>query len=312
MKKTLALLLCLLLALSLTACGDEPTKTSTDTPSQTASETATVETETATATATAATAPAPSVTKATPSATSPKAPSNPVTKPHGGADENSHSTVSATSKQNIRKNPISNSTNIGDTAYFGAYEQDNNTANGKEDIAWIVLAKENGNALVISQYALDCQPYNTKYTNVTWESCSLRQWLNGAFLNDAFSADEQAKIEATKVTADKNREYSTNPGNATTDKVFLLSTTETEKYFATNEARKCAPTAYAKAQVAYTSTRYETANGEATCFWWLRSPGSFQNYAAIGGDDGSVGYYGDFVDDSFGCVRPALWIHLSE
>ncbi len=44
---------------------------------------------------------------------------------------------------------------VGDIVYFGAYEQDNNTSNGKEDVEWIVLAKENEKALVISKYALD-------------------------------------------------------------------------------------------------------------------------------------------------------------
>ena len=65
---------------------------------------------------------------------------------------------------------------VGDIVYFGAYEQDNNTSNGKEDIEWIVLAKENGKVLVISKYALDCQEYNSTYTDVTWEACSLRTW----------------------------------------------------------------------------------------------------------------------------------------
>jgi len=38
---------------------------------------------------------------------------------------------------------------------FGAYEQDNNTLNGKGTIEWLVLEVKNGKALVISKYALD-------------------------------------------------------------------------------------------------------------------------------------------------------------
>lgn len=204
---------------------------------------------------------------------------------------------------------------------LGSYEQDNDTSNGKEDIEWIVLAKENGKALVISKYALDCQQYNSTFTNVTWETCSLRKWMNGTFLNNAFSTDEQAKIATMTVSADKNPEYRTKPGNATTDKVFLLSITEAEKYFTTDRSRKCAPTASAKAKGAYTSDGYKTARGEATCWWWLRSPGSIQARAAGVHVDGSVYYIGNDAGSSIPssghgirpnnvCVRPALWINL--
>ena len=199
---------------------------------------------------------------------------------------------------------------VGDTYTFGAYEQDNSTSNGKEAIEWTVLDKDGMSLLLISKQALDCQQYNTSYTDVTWESCSLRKWMNGTFLNKAFNAEEQAQIQNTTVSADKNPEYNTNPGNATTDKVFLLSINEVEKYFNSDEARKCAPTAYAKAQGAHTSDSYKTASGAATCWWWLRSPGFTQSCAASVRYDGSVNYRGYDVDYDNGAVRPALWINL--
>ena len=130
------------------------------------------------------------------------------------------------------------------------------------------------------------------------------------FLNNAFSAEEQAQIQNTTVSADKNPEYNTNPGNATTDKVFLLSINEVEKYFNSDEARKCAPTAYAKAQGAYTSDSYKTASGAATCWWWLRSPGSDWNNAALVNRNGSVSQHGDRVHFVFVGVRPAMWISI--
>ena len=199
---------------------------------------------------------------------------------------------------------------VGDTYTFGAYEQDNSTSNGKEAIEWTVLDKDGMSLLLISKQALDCQQYNTSYTDVTWESCSLRKWMNGTFLNKAFNAEEQAQIQNTTVSADKNPEYNTNPGNATTDKVFLLSINEVEKYFNSDEARKCAPTAYAKAQGAYTSDSYKTASGAATCWWWLRSPGNNQNNAAHVYRGGSVYCTGSPVSDVADAVRPALWINL--
>lgn len=205
---------------------------------------------------------------------------------------------------------------VGDTYTFGAYEQDNSTSNGKEAIEWTVLDKDGMSLLLISKQALDCQQYNTSDTDVTWESCSLRKWMNGTFLNKAFNAEEQAQIQNTTVSADKSPKYNTNPGNATTDKVFLLSINEVEKYFNSYEARKCAPTAYAKAQGADTSDSYKatehhkTASGAATCCWWVRSPGYDQNSAANVNLEGSVHYFGYTVYLDYVAVRPALWINL--
>ena len=199
---------------------------------------------------------------------------------------------------------------IGDSYTFGTYEQDNNTSNGKEAIEWTVLDKDGMSLLLVSKQALAWQQYNTSYTDVTWENCTLRKWLNGTFLNNAFSTEEQAQIQNTTVSADNNPQYSTNPGNATTDKVFLLSINEVEKYFNSNEARKCAPTAYAEAQGVWTSDTYKTPSGAATCWWWLRSPGSNQDEAAGVYVDGSVCEYGRNVNHVHGAVRPAMWITI--
>ncbi|MBR4720714.1 MAG: TIR domain-containing protein [Clostridia bacterium] len=191
---------------------------------------------------------------------------------------------------------------VGDIVYFGAYEQDNNTLNGKEVIEWLVLAKEGNKALVISKYALDCRQYNTSYAAVTWETCSLRKWLNETFISAAFSSEEQDSIISSTVTADDNQLYNTSPGNNTTDKVFLLSITEVNKYFSSDSARQCGATAYAKAQGAYANA----SNGN--CWWWLRSPGDYSNYATLVNIYGSVFYRGDDVSRGDDAVRPATWI----
>ena len=195
-------------------------------------------------------------------------------------------------------------TEIGDTGYFGAYEQDNNTSNGKEEIEWFVLAKEEDKILLISKYALDCQQYNTSKEDVTWETCSLRKWLNETFLNVAFSEGERAMIPGVTVSADNNSNYSTNPGNSTTDQVFLLSITEAGKYFSSDSARQCQGTEYCYAQGAN-----KADNGN--CWWWLRSPGDRSSSAACVRSDGSVCASGVSVDDDGSCVRPALWLDIS-
>lgn len=207
-----------------------------------------------------------------------------------------------------QKNSLADIT-VSNTVRFGSYEQDNNTGNGKEEIEWEVLAVENKKALLISKYALDCQEYNSEAKGVTWESCTLRNWLNDTFLNQAFSPYHQEEILSSTVTADKNPSYNTAPGNATTDKVFLLSINEAEKYFSTDEERKCVPSEYTKANGAYTSSLY-TKGGAVTCWWWLRSPGDGQDYAAAAYGDGSVISYGYNVDDADVCVRPAMWVSI--
>ena len=209
-------------------------------------------------------------------------------------------------KQRINKIKTAN---VGDIIVFGAYEQDNDTSNGKEDIEWLVLAKEDNKILVISDKALDCKPYNQSRDYVTWETCSLRKWLNNDFINSAFSDDEKAMIPTVTVSADKNPEYDTDPGNATQDQVFLLSIVEARKYFASSEARMCVPTAYAIFNGLYTSSRY-SKDGEGTCLWWLRSPGYNQISAARVNNDGSVDEYSYDVDCDNYAVRPAMWITI--
>ena len=193
---------------------------------------------------------------------------------------------------------------VGDIVFFGAYEQDNNTSNGKEDIEWLVLEVKDGKALVISKYALDCKQYNASWTDVTWETSTLRKWLNNDFINKAFSAVEKAMIPTVTVSADKNPDYSTNPGNATQDQVFLLSITEANQYFSSDIARQCEPTDYVFAN----SADVYMYNG---CWWWLRSPGEIQNFAAYVDRDGDVSELGNFVNYATGAVRPALWIDLN-
>ena len=214
---------------------------------------------------------------------------------------------SAEKFQSVKQALIKNA-KVGDIVYFGTYEQDNDTSNGKENIEWLVLAKKDNKILVISDKALDCQPYNTSDDYVTWEKCTLREWLNNDFINAAFSDDEKAMIPTVTVSADSNLKYNTNPGNTTKDKVFLLSIVEAEKYFTSDEARMCIPTEYVISNVS-TSDEY-TKDGKATCWWRLRSPGAIQYYAAKVDFDGDVDEFGIDVDYDIGGVRPALWITI--
>ena len=197
---------------------------------------------------------------------------------------------------------------VGDTVYFGSYEQDNNNSNGKESIEWQVLAKEDNKILVISKYVLNSVPYNSEDEDVTWETCSLRNWLNDSFINGAFSSGEQSLIQETNVTADDNSKYGKNSGKTTNDNIFLLSVDEARKYFSSANERMCVPTKYAIAQGAYTSNECNV-DGKKTCWWWLRSSG-YGDYAPYVYEYGAATSSGTFVDNYNGGVRPAMWIRL--
>ncbi len=192
---------------------------------------------------------------------------------------------------------------------FGTYPQTESGAD-KIPIEWIVLARDGNKALLISRYGLDAKPYNAEHTSVTWEICTLRNWLNCVFMNKAFTAEEQKSILTTTVDNSSSQGYwSTSGGNNTQDKIFLLSYAEVNKYFGVTYHTKSivAPTAYAEAQGAYASSSNKTADGNSAGWWWLRSPGLNQNYAARVIPVGSLDYY---VDYEGGCVRPALWVNL--
>ncbi len=192
-----------------------------------------------------------------------------------------------------------------DYLWFGKYEQNNDTSNGKEDIEWLVLDKQDDKILVISKYALDCKPYNDECVGVTWETCTLRNWLNNDFIDNAFTDEEKAMIATTTVTAHHNPHYDTSPGNDTQDKIFLLSLGEVDTYFSSADEKTCQPTS---------STIWSGAWADSSnnCIWWLRSPGDNQEHGTFVCYDGEVAVGGTScsVDCNNYAVRPAMWIEI--
>lgn len=206
---------------------------------------------------------------------------------------------------------------VGEIITFGSYEQDNDTGNGKEPIEWQVLEIKDGKVLLISKYGLDAKPYNTEWAEVTWETCTLRSWLNNEFMKAAFTGEEQGRIALTNVDNSKSQGYSgynTTDGNDTQDKIFLLSYAEANRYFGVtlenknNTESQISPTAYAESNGAFVSDVYKTADGANAGYWWLRSPGYYQNDASRVETDGSLNYRN--VNYAAVCVLPALWMNL--
>ncbi|MGN0617784.1 MAG: DUF6273 domain-containing protein [Ruminiclostridium sp.] len=204
---------------------------------------------------------------------------------------------------------------VGDVIELGTYEQDNNFSNGAEQISWRIIAREGNKALLLSYYALDCIPYNTTDSKVTWENSSIRRWLNNDFYTKAFSNAEKQQIVRTPITADKNPKYSeSTPGNDTNDNVFLLSIKEKNWYV--DSLSMCEATDYAKARGAYIVRNdgylfVDYWYYYDTCLWWLRTVGGSNDSAVFVDEYGSINNYGYHVAESNVAVRPAMWINLA-
>ncbi|WP_406547685.1 DUF6273 domain-containing protein [Succinimonas sp.] len=187
---------------------------------------------------------------------------------------------------------------VGEYVKFGNYPQNNGSA--KEPIEWLVLEVKDNEALLVSRYGLVCEHYHHQITDITWEKCDLRKWLNHKFLKSAFSEKDRQRIKLSEVVNDKNRQYGTSGGSNTWDHVLCLSFAEAERYFKNNGERQCQPTAHARKQGAFVN------NSNSCCYWWLRSPGLDPHYASLVCMDGVLYPIGYKVNNGGIAVRPAL------
>ena len=135
---------------------------------------------------------------------------------------------------------------------------------GKAPIPWVVLDKKDGILTLISKYALDCQPYNQIYNSVSWDTCTLRRWLNRDFVHGVFSDDEKDSLDTVYIGRDDVL-YKEPVEGATEDKVYLLSIAEAESYFKSDDERRARVTAKAKGRIMW-------ASFDVYGHWWLRSP----------------------------------------
>lgn len=195
------------------------------------------------------------------------------------------------------------SPDIGSYVTFGIYEQDNLTGNGAEEIEWLVLDKEEDKILLLSRYALDSQPYHSEGGNITWENCSLRHWLNHVFYETAFISEERDMILVSEIKADANPKYNTPAGKDTSDRIFLLSVDEVNRYFKKNGNGVCQITPYCQKQ--------GVSHDRGVCNWWLRTPGGSSDTASIANSQGWGNAGGAYVESKNFAVRPAIWVCIN-
>jgi len=195
----------------------------------------------------------------------------------------------------------------GDTIFFGKYRQSEWT-DDKENISWIVLAKESDRLLILTTKCIDCKQFHDVDETCTWETSSIRRWLNNDFLEDAFNGPEKSKILTVNVPADGNPHYDTVfLGDATEDKIFLLSIIEAEKYLGSNEKLMAFPTEYAKS--IGSGIDHDLIGNP--CWWWLRTPGQNNKCIADIRSGGAINYEGYVATSTTFSVRPALWLDIN-
>lgn len=211
---------------------------------------------------------------------------------------------------------------------------------------WFVLDKQDGKSLIITEKVIEKRPYHHEETEVTWETCDMRKYLNGDF-HDSFSEADRARIiEVTNVNPD-NPWYGTSGGNQTNDRIFLLSIDEVIKYFGDSGQIKtrymypncdwCKDEFLPWLDDQYNLNRRAIDDDDNIVWHWrLRSPGANSGRVATvmgfckdGFDQGGIDISGcsDLVDGHFqfdgagallstpehfqndiNGVRPALWL----
>ena len=94
---------------------------------------------------------------------------------------------------------VIDSKSIGQTVDFGTYSEDLSTYMGTSvagrPIRWVVVDKEDGRALLVTQQCIDEMAFDTRGDATDFKSSSLYAYLNGAFRDYAFSDAERGLID---------------------------------------------------------------------------------------------------------------------
>lgn len=223
--------------------------------------------------------------------------------------------------------------------WFGNYWQEDTNGDGEADkndaktpIKWRVLSVDGDDAFLLADKNLDGERYNDTFTDITWETCTMRSWLNGYgaeankdgkdysnnnFLNNAFSQSEQTAVRTTNVVNDDNPYYGTEGGSDTLDKIYLLSIGEAANPsygFLSDDreedkGREAKNTVYTKKIPGVFTDVSEEYAGNGV--WWLRSPGNISSHASLVRRSGYVDRSGGSTHDNIIPIRPALHLNLS-
>ena len=205
-----------------------------------------------------------------------------------------------------------------------------------QPIRWRVLDIQDNRILLLADRIPDSVPFHSADTEVTWDRCTLRSWLNGygaeaneqstdytgiGFIDRAFTAAEREAILPVRCLNPANRDYGTSSGADTEDCLFILSFEEVfegtdagsygfhDSQDYDDPAKRFTSTFYAKCMGAWWSPVDDYAGNS---FWFLRTSGYTSRNITYICDFGYVYSKGTLVTCSDAGVLPAMCIDLSK
>ncbi len=169
--------------------------------------------------------------------------------------------------------------------------------NDLQPIEWRIIDIKGSHALCVSKNLVDCLYFNEFDGDVTWETSTIRDWLNDDFADIAFSPNDRNRISGAKLENESNQEFGTSGGNTTRDRIFLLSASEATRFLDAEEDSP-QPSSYAESK-------------GANQWWWLRSPGHKESYIAYVSAEGKINSAGTKASLLARAIRPAFYLKLS-
>jgi len=208
--------------------------------------------------------------------------------------------------------------NIGDFITVGNYAW--------EPVVWRILAEKEGKYLLLSRDILEYRPYHPEdnyeehdfrkeewFHAPDWETCELRQWLNGEFLSCTFTEEEKEHIVPsvvyyTKQSKTLNSKWPSE--RKLENKLFILSYEQMMHYLPDSRDRYAPLTKHAQEQC---KNPYPYRKNGA---WWTRNHANnnivtdivyFHNFMDSGLADRTTG--ASVAAHDIG-VRPAMWYQV--
>lgn len=216
-----------------------------------------------------------------------------------------------------------------------------------EPIQWRVLeVRDDGNVLLMADTVLDARAFEEKPDfdkDINWANSSIQRWLNGTFMNTAFTKEEQAWIQPQTLSTPCNPVKGTPGGDDIECKVFLPSFEEMNDsalgfidvgtktdygydengnkstsihinagYDLPDDARRAKSSDFAKSHGVWSDLKKKLENGSKNpdygyCRYWLRSTGFENGYAAGVLEDGIIST-GWLVNNWILGVRPMICV----
>lgn len=187
-----------------------------------------------------------------------------------------------------------------ETVLFGSFYQTPGTGTA-EPVSWLVISENEDTLLLISERILDCRRLHESFTATCWADCDLRAWLNGGFLDTAFTDEEKQRLVPFSCEPHPLMYFEDIPqGEAVSDYVFLLSAEEAARLLIGTPA----------AQASMTDWAGQNCGDGASGFsaWWLRTVSFEGNCGTAVNSEGEIAYIHSTVNDGFTGVRPCILI----